>query len=236
MKDNDIKILINMAESSLKIKEKDTLELIDYFYIFNLIEGYEKTKEFFSNREKIDTLLEERVDETTIFDLLRIARNQYAHSDKTNGIRELLILQTQVERQKIYIIVQEITKEIENIYSTQLNNDELTVISHSRPMLLLFEFIKYALNNRESNNEIEQELTQMINPIFDEFNYEKSTLEEYEAIAKKIIKVIKSRKFKDLFIKRYDEKAYIIFQKIIMDDCDENDFINLIEHIKIINK
>lgn len=175
-----------------------------------------------------------KVDETSLFDLLRIARNQYAHNDKTNGIRELL-LQTKVENGKIYTIIQEIKKEIDSVYSKKLNCDSYIVVSHSRQLLLLFEFIKSGLNEK-SNNVVEQELSQMINPIFDEFKYENSTLEEYEVTAKKIIKLIKSRKFKTLFIKRYNEKAYIIFQKIFMDDCEENDFINLIEHIKIINK
>lgn len=52
MKSNDIKILTNMAETSMKIEEKEVLGLIDYFYIFNLIEGYQKINDYFLTKKK----------------------------------------------------------------------------------------------------------------------------------------------------------------------------------------
>ena len=154
MTNDEIKILSNMSLISLKLDNKELYTEEDYFYIFQLIDGYKHLEKYFSNRELINSILSIEIKGITLYRIIKTVRNRYAHIDKHNEIDKLVLLQTKVKKEDIHRLIREIKKEMDIIFSRNLNSDVYKLIMNTKIITNIFETISSSLHNEESLNEL----------------------------------------------------------------------------------
>lgn len=237
MNNNEIKIFSNMLLLLPKIDIKASYTEEDFFYIFQLIDGYKKLEQYFKNKDIINEILYNKIGKYKLIDLIKTVRNRYSHIDKNNAVNELILLQSIVDKENIHKLIQEIKNEMDNIFKTNLNHDSYKLIMNTRMISNLFEAINYSVNQKEPINEFDDYCRKELKKILDKFNYENSTEEEFEVTNDKIVKFYRTEKVKKGIIDMYNEETYNELLKMLIDDsytCDNA--MKLMNKIKDYNK
>lgn len=233
MTNDAIKILANMAIILSKIEMKDSYTEEDYFNIFQLIDGYKKLEKFFNNKIIINELLDKKINDDKLYDLIRLVRNRYSHIDKHDKIDKLIVLQTKVKKEDIHNLINEIRKEMDNIFARDLNNDKYKLIMNTKAIINIFELLKSLVNDPEHKNEFDRISKELLKPIVNNFQYDSSTIKEYEEMDNKIIEVYKSEDIKKGIVSMYGISIYNEILRMLTDDTfTDNEFIDLVNNIK----
>ena len=233
MTSNEVKVLSNMAIISSKIEIKNMYTEEDYFNIFQLIDGYKNIEKYFHNRKIINNLLDKKIKNNTLYDLIRQVRNRYSHVDKHDKLDKLVILQTKVDKKDIHEIINEIKKEMDIIFTRDLNGNAHKLIMNSKIIMNTFELMKSVLNDSESKNDFDKYSKEILRPIINSFKYDESTEEEYNKVNEEIINIYKSDKIKDGLVKLYGEDNYNKLMRMMTDDTfTETEAIELMNNIK----
>ena len=233
MTSNEVKVLSNMAIISSKIEIKNMYTEEDYFNIFQLIDGYKNIEKYFHNRQIINNLLEKKIKNNTLYDLIRQVRNRYSHVDKHDKLDKLVILQTKVDKKDIHEIINEIKKEMDIIFTRDLNSNAHKLIMNTKIIMNTFELMKSILNDSESKNDFDKYSKEILRPIINSFKYDESTEEEYNKVNEEIINIYKSDKIKDGLVKLYGEDIYNKLMRMMTDDTfTETEAIELMNNIK----
>lgn len=233
MTSNEVKVLSNMAIISSKIEIKNMYTEEDYFNIFQLIDGYKNIEKYFHNRQIINNLLDKKIKNNTLYDLIRQVRNRYSHVDKHDKLDKLVILQTKVDKKDIHEIINEIKKEMDIIFTRDLNNNAHKLIMNTKIIMNTFELMKSILNDSESNNDFDKYSKEILRPIINSFKYDESTEEEYNKVNEEIINIYKLDKIKDGLVKLYGEDIYNKLMRMMTDDTfTETEAIELMNNIK----
>lgn len=239
MTNDEIKIFSNMTMILGKIENQKIFSEEDYFNLYQLIYGYKELENYFINKDKINNLLNKKVNDITLLDLIRLVRNRYAHIDKHNEIDKLVILQTKVNKNDIYEIVNEVKSELNNIFIRDLNSDSYRLIMNTKIILNIFEIISMQLNEKESKlkddklEEFNQYCRNILKPLWENFDYENSTMEEFDDLNDKIVGVYSSNEIKDGIIKLYNKDIYNEMIRMLTDESYTMDkAIDLFNKIK----
>lgn len=233
MTSNEVKVLSNMAIISSKIEIKNMYTEEDYFNIFQLIDGYKNIEKYFHNRQIINNLLDKKIKNNTLYDLIRQVRNRYSHVDKHDKLDKLVILQTKVDKKDIHEIINEIKKEMDIIFTRDLNSNAHKLIMNTKIIMNTFELMKSILNDSESKNDFDKYSKEILRPIINSFKYDESTEEEYNKVNEEIINIYKSDKIKDGLVKLYGEDIYNKLMRMMTDDTfTETEAIELMNNIK----
>ncbi len=233
MKKDDIKTLTNMASIMPKIKNKRLVLEEDFFNLYNIICGYRKIRVYFHNSTIIEEILDKQVDNITIFDLLRYARNRYCHLDKHNQIDSVIILQTEVDKNDLDRLITEIDNGIENIYKTFLNNDSYKVIMNSKETINFFELAKHKVNDGSYLNETDRKSKEILKQIINNFEYDNSTIEDFNQIGDVITNMFKDDEQRESMIDLYGKDNYKDMLRMIEDEnFSDEDTVKLMQNIK----
>lgn len=233
MTNNEIKILSNMAFLLQKIEIKESYTEEEYSNIYTLIDGYHKIERYFGNKEIINEILDRKIKDYKLVDLLRVVRNRVSHIDKNNCVDQLLILQTEVNKNDIKRLINEIKAEMDIIFKRDLNNDAYKFIMNTRMMSNIFAAIDYSLYKKEPKNEFDKYCREELGKIMDGFDPENSTFEDLEYINNKIVSFLKKDKVKCGIIDLYGEDLYNDLLRMITDDSfTELEAIELLIKIK----
>ena len=233
MTNNEVKVLSNMAIISSKIEIKNTYTEEDYFNIFQLIDGYKNIEKYFHNHQIINNLLDKKIKNNKLYDLIRQVRNRYSHVDKHDKLDKLVILQTKVDKKDIHEIINEIKKEMDIIFVRDLNSDAHKLIMNTKIIMNTFELMKSILNDPESKNDFDKYSKEILKPIINNFKYDESTEEEYNKVNEEIINIYKSDEIKKGLIKLYGDKNYNKLMRMMIDDTfAEEEAIELMNNIK----
>ena len=150
MTNEEIKILCNMSETLQKIEIKSYYTEEDYFNIQKIIDGYNKLKKYFENYVVIDKILNKKIDNHSIKEMIYKMRNRYGHIEDNKYINDLIRLLTKVNKNDIHTLINEIKSTIEVIFKTYLSSDYYKVIMNSKPVITIFELMKDIINNPKS--------------------------------------------------------------------------------------
>lgn len=236
MQNDEIKILSNMIILLPKIEIKNVYSEEDYFNIFQLIDGYKKIEKYFTNKDIINDLLNKRIEESKLFDLIRLARNRYSHVDKHDKLDKLIILQIKVNKEDIHKLINEIKDGINKVFVEKLDSNAHKLIMNTKTIMYTFEMMKSIINNSKSKNDFDRYCKDLIKPIINNFNYEDSTQEEYDKINEQIIDIYKSDEMKNGIIKLYGEENYNQLLRMLTDDSfSKDEAIELMNNIKKIS-
>ncbi len=236
MNNDEIKILSNMSFILPLVESKNIYSEDDYSNIYKLIDGYKKIQKYFHNNSIIDSMLDKEYGSIRLFDLIRIVRNRSSHVDKNNNIDKYIVLQTKVPKIEIDNMISEIKKEMNIIYGRDLNSDAYKFIMNSKIMIYIFELSKAKINDEDYRNDFDKYSREALKPIINEFNYQESTLKDYEEYVNQILKIYKSDIFKNEIIKIYGANIYNDIIRMIADEnftCDE--IRSLVDEIKNID-
>ena len=217
MTNGEVKIFSNMALILPKI-EKDSYLEEDYSNIFQLIDGYKKLEKYFSNKDIINELLDKKIEEDSLYDLIRLVRNRVSHIDKHDKVDKFIILLTKVKIEEIHKLVSEIKNEMDNIYVRDLNGDAYRLIMNTKLIAYVFELYKKVINDTNFKNEFDKYSREKLKPIINNFNYEKSTIEEYNEYVSQLIEMYQTKEFKDGIIEMYDEDTYNEIIRMLTDE------------------
>lgn len=233
MTNNEIKVLSNMAILLSKIEIKNTYTEEDYFNIFKLIDGYKTLEKYFQNKQIIDSLLDKKINNDKLYDLIRLVRNRYSHMDKNDKLDKLVILQTKVDKKDIHEIINEIKKEMDIIFVRDLNGNAHKFIMNTQIIMNTFELMKSILNDPESKNDFDEYSKEILRPIINNFKYDESTEEEYNKVNEEIIRIYKSDEIKQGLIKLYGENNYNTLMRMMIDEnFTQDEAIKLFNNIK----
>lgn len=233
MTNKEIKILSNMALLLSKIEIKESYTEEEYSNIFQLIDGYHNLEKHFENRDVINEILDKRIREYRLIDLLRVVRNRVSHIDKNNCVKQLLFLQTEVDKKDINKVINEIKIEMAIIYKRDLNNDAYKFIVNTRIMSNLFGAINYSLYTKEPKNDFDKYCRDELGKIMKGFYYEDSTFEDLEIVNNKIMEFYKTDKVKNVTIDLYGEDLYNDLLRMMTDDSfKKSEIIELMTKIK----
>ena len=233
MTNNEIKVLSNMAILLSKIEIKNTYTEEDYFNIFKLIDGYKTIEKYFQNKQIIDSLLDKKINNDKLYDLIRLVRNRYSHVDKNDKLDKLVILQTKVDKKDIHEIINEIKKEMDIIFVRDLNGNAHKFIMNTQIIMNTFELMKSILNDPESKNDFDEYSKEILRPIINNFKYDESTEEEYNKVNEEIIRIYKSDEIKQGLIKLYGENNYNTLMRMMIDEnFTQDEAIKLFNNIK----
>lgn len=233
MTNNEIKVLSNMAILLSKIEIKNTYTEEDYFNIFKLIDGYKTLEKYFQNKQIIDSLLDKKINNDKLYDLIRLVRNRYSHVDKNDKLDKLVILQTKVDKKDIHEIINEIKKEMDIIFVRDLNGNAHKFIMNTQIIMNTFELMKSILNDPESKNDFDEYSKEILRPIINNFKYDESTEEEYNKVNEEIIRIYKSDEIKQGLIKLYGENNYNTLMRMMIDEnFTQDEAIKLFNNIK----
>lgn len=233
MTNDEVKILSNMAIVSSKIEIKNTYTEEDYFNIFQLIDGYRNIEKYFHNNQIINSLLSKKIQDDELYDLIRVVRNRYSHVDKHDKLDKLVILQTKVDKRDIHAIINEIKKEMDNIFVRDLDSNAHRLIMNTKIIMNTFELMKSILNDSESKNDFDKCSKEILRPIINGFKYDESTEEEYNKVNDEIINIYKSNEIKEGLIKLYGEDNYNKLMQMMIDDTfTPEEAIELMNNIK----
>lgn len=233
MKKDDIKTLTNMASIMSKIKNKRLVLEEDFFNLYNIICGYRKIRVYFHNSTIIEEILNKKVNNITIFDLLRSARNRHGHLDKHNQIDRVIILQTEVDKNDLDRLITEIENGIEYIYKTVLNNDSYKVITNTKEFINFFELAKHKVNDGSYLNETDRKSKEILKPIINNFEYDNSTIEDFNQIGDVITNMFKDYEQRESMIDLYGEDNYKDMLRMMEDEnFSDEDTVKLMQNIK----
>lgn len=233
MTNDEVKILSNMAIVLSKIEIKNTYTEEDYFNIFQLIDGYRNIEKYFHNNQIINSLLSKKIQDDELYDLIRVVRNRYSHVDKHDKLDKLVILQTKVDKRDIHTIINEIKKEMDNIFVRDLDSNVHKLIMNTKIIMNTFELMKSILNDSESKNDFDKYSKEILRPIINGFKYDESTEEEYNKVNDEIINIYKSNEIKEGLIKLYGEDNYYKLMQMMIDDTfTPEEAIELMNNIK----
>lgn len=237
MENEEIKTLCNMCCSLSMIEKNNNYLEKDYFYIFQLVDGYKKVKNYFGNSITIDKILATKYENITLYNLLRLVRNRHAHVDNHKSLNCYVILKTNVNIEIINELINEINKEIEIIFKKYLNEDYYKVFINTKQVIELFETLKYIINNSKPKSDFEKKSLEEIKLLIKELRFETSSFKDFEKLYFKISDLYNSKSFKDGLIDLYDEKVYNELIKILnADDYLVEELNNLINMIKQFSK
>ena len=233
MTNNEIKILSNMALLLPKIEIKESYLEEDYSTIFQLIDGYNKLNKYFSNKSTIDKLLDKKINDYRVYDLIRVVRNRVSHIDKNNCVEQLLILQTEVDKKDIHKLINEIKKGMDLIFERDLNNDTYKLVINTRMMSNIFAAINYSLYTKESKNEFDKYCKEELSKIMNGFDLENSTFEELEKLNNKLVDFYKTDKVMYGTINLFGEDIYNALLRMMTDNTfTESEAVELMNKIK----
>lgn len=233
MKSDEIKIFSNMSLLLPRITIKDSYTEEDYFYIFQLIDGYNSLENYFQNKDEINKILNNKIGTYKLIDLIRIVRNRYSHIDKNNALDALISLQAKVDKKDIHILIENIKNEMNNIFKVYLNQDTYKLIMNTRMISNLFGSIDYSINQKERINSFDEYCAKELKKIMDKFDYENSTEKEFDDINNEIVRFYKTEKVKKGIIHMYGEDIYNeLLQMLIDDSYQDSKAIELINKIK----
>ena len=182
MSSKEKKLFVNMMLLIPKVKELKFIREEEFFVLYQLVDGYSKLKKYFINSNTIDELLEGKIENIKLFDLIRVVRNQYSHIDKSNATEKLVILQIKVKKEILKNLVIEICIGIEDIYNKYFENDNYTLVVNSREILNVMYLMKNYVYNENYKSEFDNKCITKLKPIFDKFKYDNSTLEELKNV------------------------------------------------------
>ena len=233
MTNNEIKILSNMAFLLPKIEIKESYNEEEYSDIYKLIDGYHNIEKYFENKDIINEILDKKIRNYKLEDLLRVVRNRVSHIDKNNCVNQLLLLQTEVDKKDVNKVINEIKIEMDEIFKRDLNNDAYKLVMNTRMMSNIFAAINYSLYTKEPKNEFDKYCREELGKIMEGFNYEDSTFEDLEIVNNKIIEFYKTDKVKNGTIVLYGEDSYKDLLKMMTaDSFTESEAIDLMRKIK----
>ncbi|MBR1386111.1 MAG: hypothetical protein IJ568_04715 [Bacilli bacterium] len=218
MTNEEIKILCNMSETLQKIEIKSYYTEEDYFNIQKIIDGYNKLKKYFENYVVIDKILNKKIDNHSIKEMIYKMRNRYGHIEDNKYINDLIRLLTKVNKNDIHTLINEIKSTIEVIFKTYLSSDYYKVIMNSKPVITIFELMKDIINNPKSKTDFDRKSKNELRPIFNNFKYDESTKEEFDDLANKFIKYVQLEENKNKMIELYGEENYNELIKMLTDD------------------
>ncbi len=237
MTNDEIKILSNMALVSSKIGIKDSYTEEDYFNLFQLIDGFKHLEKYFCNKDIINSILSKQIKSNELYKIIKLVRNRHAHIDKHNEVDKLVLLQTKVKREDIHKIIEEIRIEMDNIFKRDLNNDAYKLIMNTKIVANIFEMISLLLNEEETINEFDQYSKKILKPIWDSFDYENSSPEDFDKINEQIVNAYKSSEIKKGIIKLYGNQIYNNLFSMLTDNSFTIDqFVELMNRIKDLTK
>lgn len=230
MKSEEKKTLSNMILLWNKIYEGKELSEEKISYIYQLVDGYEKLKKYFRNNDKINSILDEKYNNTSLELLLKHTRNRHSHIDKHDKLDDYFVLLFKVPKTVIFQLTDEIYTGINSIVKTIFNNNYYEIVLNSKPILYIFELYRSFSNLEIVNKESDRMFIFEFNKIIKDFNYEDSTIEEINNFVDKVELIIKSDNIKNQFIIDYGEDTYTGLIKMITDenytDKQAEDFIN----------
>ena len=236
MTNNEIKILSNMAFLLPKIEIKEAYNEEEYSNIYKLIDGYHNIEKYFENKDVINEILDKKIRDYKLKDLLRVVRNRVSHIDKNNCVNQLLLLQTEVDKTDINKVVNEIQSEMDAIFKRNLNNNTYKLVMNTRMMSNLVAAINYSLYIKEPKNEFDKYCREELGKIMDEFEFENSTFEDLENINNKLVDFYKTDKVKHGTIELYGEDIYDSLLRMMIDDSfTESEAIELMNKINKID-
>jgi len=217
MTNDEIKILSNMSLVLFKVETKDLYTEEDYFNIFQLLDGFKHLEKYFFNRVIINNIISKQIKGNTLYNIIRLVRNRYAHIDKHDEVDKLVLLQTKANKDDIHKLIIEIKSEMDNIFIRNLNNDAYKLVMNTKIITNFFEIINSSLYE-ESINEFDEYSKKVLKPIWDSFDYENSSSEDFDKINNQIIEVYKSSEIKEGIIKLYGNQIYNDVISMLTDD------------------
>lgn len=236
MTNDEVKLLSNMFFLLPSVENKNTYLEEDYSNIYKLIDGYKSIEKYFHNNTIINAILDKKYNDIKLFDLIRIVRNRASHIDKNNNIDKFIILQTKVDKKEIDSLINEIKKEMFIIYERDLNSNVYKFAMNTKLMIYIFELAKYKINDIDYKNDFDKDSREILKPLVNNFNYDNSTLEDYEEYVNQILKIYESDLFKKGIIKLYGVNIYNDILRMIEDKTFSfDDMKSLINEIKKID-
>ncbi len=222
-----------MAALLPKIEIKNAYSEEDFFNIFQLIDGYKKIEKYFNNKNIINDLLNKKIKNDKLYDLIRLVRNRFSHVDKHDKLDKLVILQTKVDKKDVHTIINEIKDGMNNIFIKDLNRDAYRLIMNTKIIMNMFELMKSIINDPESINDFDRYCKEVLKPIIDNFKYDNSTEEEYNKVNEEIINIYKTDRMREGIINLYGEKNYNDLMRMMLDDSFTiEDAVELMNNIK----
>lgn len=235
MSSEEKKIFVNMMLLIPKVKEFKFIREEEFFVLYQLVDGYSKLKKYFINSNTIDELLEGKIENIKLFDLIRVVRNQYSHIDKSNATEKLVILQIKIKKEILKNLVIEICIGIEYIYNKYFENDNYTLVVNSKEILNIMYLMKNYIYNEKPKSKFDEKCITKLKPIFDKFKYDNSTIEEWENFNKEIEGVFKSKEIKSGLKELYSEEIYNELLAMVLDENYTNErFMDTMNKIKMI--
>ncbi len=223
MSTDEIKTLSNLFDLMPKIEKEKSYDDNYYFNIFQLIEGYKRIEKYFFNQDTINGILNKKVDNSRIYDLIKLARDRRAHINKHNKVDKLVILQVKVDKNDITRLVDEIKDGIYDIYIKNLNADPYKLNINNRLIVNIFELMRWVVNDKSPINDFDRFGRDQLRPIINGFKYEESNINDYNNFNKDVIEVFKSEEFKKGITDLYGESIYKDFIRMITDDNFSNE-------------
>lgn len=218
MTSDEIKLFSNMMVLLPKIELKKTYIEEDYFRIFELSKGYKKLEQYFENSTIINGLLDKKIRDISLYDLLRIVRNGYSHIDKHNAINCFVVLQTEIKSEIIHKLINEIINGMDVIFNNYFRENPYSLIMNTKGVMTIFEFIKDVVNNTQSNDDFDEQTKKILKPIINEFKYDVSSIYDYYELLSKTIEAYKLPFIRDEIIHRYGESIYNDMIRMMSDE------------------
>lgn len=237
MNNKEIGTLSNMITvySTIKIKKSYTED--EYADIYKLVDGYKILKKYFYNSNEIENILNIKINDNKLFDLIRITRNRVAHIDKNNCEDSLVLLVTDVDINDIHDLLNKIGKGMDDIFNNQLEKNIYKLLMNNRMIVNLYSIMGHVINNKEPINEFDEKSRKELQPIFNSFDYKNSTIDEFLDFQKNIIEYYKREDTKKGIIDLYGEEVYNDLYRMITDDSfTDDDVKRLLEKIEKENK
>ena len=233
MSSKEKKLFVNMMLLIPKVKELKFIREEEFFVLYQLVDGYSKLKKYFVNSNTINELLEGKIENIKLFDLIRVVRNQYSHIDKSNATEKLVILQIKVKKETLKKLVIEICTGISDIYNKYFENDNYSLVVNSREVLNVMYLMKNYSYNENHKSEFDNKCITKLKPIFDKFKYDNSTIEEWEDFNKEVKNVFESDEIKSGLKELYGEEIYNELLAMISDENYTNEqFMNTMNKMK----
>ena len=223
MSTDEIKTLSNLFDLLPKIEKEKSYGENNYFNIFQLIEGYKRIENYFFNKDTINSILNKKVDNIRIYDLIKLARDRCAHINKHDKVDKLVILQVKVNKNDIAQLVDEIKDGIYDIYIKNLNADPYKLNINNRLIVNIFELMRWVVNDKHPINDFDRFGRDKLRPIINGFKYEKSDINDYNNFNRDVIEVFKSKEFKKGITDLYGRSIYNDFIRMITDDNFSNE-------------
>lgn len=226
MTKDEIKTLSNMTWILPKIEIKDIYIEDDCFYIYQLLYGYKQLEKYFENKDVINKLLNKKINNISLFDLIRIVRNRYSHIEKHDKINEYIILLTELKKNDINTLKTEIENGINEIFIRELNGDILKVLVNTKIFITAFELLKNKINKSVDNNIYEEKIREKLKPFINELEFDELDSKSFDENGKKMLMLYKSDDMKNSLTNLYGKSIYEEMIKMVEDDSYDKERIN----------